>query len=223
MLCTAEERDGWVAGDVLPVKLKTEVWTVYPRDFERVEQLQSLSAKASPNKKKKPKRQVEQKTGLQDWHIGDAVTSEIAKLERLGAITVNAAKADDDRVHKNQQHIGRRHRRSPLGAGIKFRRPAARPEQLHFERMVLPPRLPWPCDIDNQELVGQGSEGIACQLPIDCERPAADGRRNIKLCPQRRPLSLNRTVRPSGGTVHQRQNLEHDGNRGRLEVRRHSR
>ena len=91
MLCTAEERDGWVAGDVLPVKLKTEVWTVYARDFERVEQLQSLSAKASPNKKKKPKRQEKQKTGLQDWHVGDAVTSEIAKLDSRPTLTLRQA------------------------------------------------------------------------------------------------------------------------------------
>ena len=76
---------------MLPVKLKIEVWTVYARDFEQVEQLQTLSAKVSQNKKKMPKRQVKQKTGLQDWHIGDAVTSEIVKLDSRPTLTLSQA------------------------------------------------------------------------------------------------------------------------------------
>lgn len=90
-LCTAEEREGWVAGDVLPVKLKTEIWTTYAHDFERVEQLRPLSAKASSKKEKKQKKQVRKKVGLQDWHMGDAVTSEVVKLKSRPSLSLSQA------------------------------------------------------------------------------------------------------------------------------------
>ena len=43
---------------MLPVKLKTEVWTTYAHDFERVEQLKQLNATASSKKKKKKQKKI---------------------------------------------------------------------------------------------------------------------------------------------------------------------
>jgi hypothetical protein len=109
----SEERDGWVAGDVLPIKLKSEVWTVYASDFERVEQLKSMNVKSS-KKKKKPKKQgaAQQKGGLQDWHVGDAVRSEVLKLESKPKLSIvqashirhlasQARTAAEEQLHKS--------------------------------------------------------------------------------------------------------------------------
>lgn len=77
---------------MLPIKLKTEEWTVYASEFERVQQLKTLNFKASSKKKRKSKKQAgKQKTGLQDWHIGDAVTSGVAKLEARPSLNMKQA------------------------------------------------------------------------------------------------------------------------------------
>jgi hypothetical protein len=98
---------------VLPIKLKSEVWTVYASDFERVEQLKSMNVKSS-KKKKKPKKQgaAQQKGGLQDWHVGDAVRSEVLKLESKPKLSIvqashirhlasQARTAAEEQLHKS--------------------------------------------------------------------------------------------------------------------------
>lgn len=76
---------------MLPIKLKTEVWTVYANDFERVEQLRPVNVRGSSRKKKKSKKQAKATTGLQDWHMGDAVTGEIVKLQARPSLSLSQA------------------------------------------------------------------------------------------------------------------------------------
>lgn len=100
---------------MLPVKLKTETWTTYAHDFERVEQLRPLNARASSSKKNKQKKPVRQKVGLQDWHMGDAVTSEVVKLKSRPSLSLSQAthvqhlakqarKAADEQLQKSLAH-----------------------------------------------------------------------------------------------------------------------
>jgi hypothetical protein len=84
----SEDRDGWVAGDVLPIKLKSETWTVYSAEFETVEALVSMNIKkggkksskrGSKDKKKKGDKE-EASNQLQDWQIGNEISSSVRLL-----------------------------------------------------------------------------------------------------------------------------------------------
>ena len=51
----SESRDGWVANDVLPIKLKSETWTVYSAEFDTVEALVMIVANKGNKKPSKVK------------------------------------------------------------------------------------------------------------------------------------------------------------------------